>query len=105
MSFWAQAMVAANRAVSTPTQAMSVATSGAASEHRVDPHHEEHAGGDHGGGVDEGRHGRGALHGVGQPHVERELGRLARRPEEEEQADGGRRALGRALDGPSSTGT
>src|SRR5687767_9666333 len=36
-----------------------------------------HAGGDHGGGVDEGGYRGGALHGVGQPHVEGDLGGLA----------------------------
>ena len=38
------------------------------------------AGGDHGRGVDERGDGRRALHGVGQPDVQRELGALADRP-------------------------
>ena len=72
---------------------------GGGAEHRVDPHHEEDAGGDHGGGMDQGRHRRGALHGVGQPHVEGQLGRLARRPQEEEEADGGGGVLGGVAEG------
>ena len=46
-------------------------------EERVGPRHQEHARRDHRGGVDQGRHGRRALHRVGQPDVERELGALA----------------------------
>ena len=44
------------------------------------------AGGDHGGRVDQGRDGRRALHGVGQPGVQEELGRLAHGADEEEPA-------------------
>ena len=51
-----------------------------------------HAGGHHRGRVDEGRHRRRAFHGVGQPDVERNLGRLAGRAEEEQQRDAGQRA-------------
>ncbi len=42
--------------------------------------HQIYAGGHHGGGVDKGRDGGGALHGIRQPDVQGELGRLARRP-------------------------
>src|SRR5216684_3829735 len=42
---------------------------------------------DHGRGVDEGGDGRGALHGIGQPHVERELGRLAGRAQIDAEGD------------------
>ena len=53
--------------------------SGRAGEDRVRPGHEVDAGVDHRRGVDEGRHRRRALHRVGQPDVERELGALAHR--------------------------
>ena len=46
-------------------------------EHGRHAHHQEHTGGNHGGGVDECRNRRGPLHCVGQPHIERELRRLA----------------------------
>ena len=52
------------------------------------------AGGDHGGGVDERGDGRGALHGVGQPDVERKLRALAGRAQEQAKADGGEDAAG-----------
>ena len=42
---------------------------------------------DHGGGVDEGRDGRGTFHGIGQPDVERELGRLACRAQIDAEGD------------------
>jgi hypothetical protein len=51
-----------------------------------------HAGGHHRGRVDEGRHGGGPLHGVGQPHEQRALRTLAGGRDVEEQSDGGRRA-------------
>ncbi len=50
------------------------------------------AGGDHGGGVDEGRDGGGAFHGVGEPDVEGDLGGLAGGSEDEEEGDGGEEA-------------
>ena len=40
-------------------------------EQRMHSDHEVHPGGDHGGGVDQGRDRRGTLHGIGQPHIER----------------------------------
>ena len=46
-------------------------------EHAVEAGDQVDAGHDHGGGVDQGRHRRGAGHGVGQPGVQRELGALA----------------------------
>ena len=57
---------------------------------------EEHAGGDHGRGVQQRGDGRRAFHRVGQPDVQRELRRLADDGEEEEQRDGGRHAAARA---------
>src|SRR5690606_24875804 len=57
----------------------------------VDPGHEEHAAGHHRRGEDERRDRRRARHGVGQPDVQRDLGRLAGGAEEEEQRDGGGR--------------
>ncbi len=47
------------------------------------------AGGDHGGGVDERGDGRGALHGVGQPDVERELRAFAGGAEQQAETDDG----------------
>ena len=49
-------------------------------EQRPGAGHQVDAGGDHGGGMDEGRHRGRALHGIGEPHVQRDLGGLARRP-------------------------
>ena len=60
-------------------------------EDRVGAGHEVDAGVDHGRGMDEGRHRRRALHRVGQPDVERELGALADRAGEDEQGDDGDR--------------
>ena len=53
----------------------------------VQPRDHVDAGRDHRRGVDEGRDRRRAGHRVGQPDVQRDLGRLARRSEEEQQAD------------------
>ena len=53
-------------------------------EHAVHAGDEVDAGHHHGGGVDQGRHRRGAGHGVGQPHVERELGALSHHPQEQQ---------------------
>ena len=55
-------------------------------------HHQVHAGGDHGGGVDERRHRGGAVHGVGQPEVQRQLRALAAGADEQQQRDGRGRA-------------
>ena len=56
---------------------------------RRQPRDHVHAGGDHGGGVDQRGDRRRAGHGVGQPDVERNLRRFAGRADEEQQADGG----------------
>ena len=77
MSPSTHAIVAASSAVNAPTQAMSVSTSGTSANSGVGAGHHEDAGGHHGGGVDEGGDRRRPLHRVGQPHVQRELGRLA----------------------------
>jgi hypothetical protein len=61
-------------------------------EDRRQPRQHEHAGRDHGGGVDQRRDRRRALHGVGQPGVQRHLRRLAHRAHEQQQADDGQRA-------------
>ena len=45
------------------------------------------AGGDHGGGVDQGGDGRGAFHRVGQPDVQRELRRFAEGAEHQQERD------------------
>ncbi len=49
------------------------------------------AGGDHGGGVDEGAHGRRAGHGVGQPGLEGELRGLADGAGQDQEGDDGQR--------------
>src|SRR5690606_23479938 len=61
----------------------------AGGQDRVDPGHQEHAAGDHRGRVDEGGHRRRTGHGVGQPDVQRDLGRLAGGAQEQQQGDGG----------------
>ncbi len=55
-------------------------------EDRRQARHHEHAGGDHGRGVDQRRDGRRALHGVGEPGVQQELRRLAHGAHEQQQA-------------------
>ena len=47
------------------------------------PRYQVDASRDHSRGVDESRHRSGALHGVRQPHVQRELRRFTHRPHEE----------------------
>src|SRR5690606_984686 len=59
------------------------------------------AGGDHGDGVDEGRHRGGSLHGVGQPHGQPDLGGLAGGADEEQQPDGGGGPDGQLGGGPA----
>src|SRR5208337_3756804 len=56
---------------------------GAATGQHIDPR------GDHGGRVDQGGHRGGAFHGVGQPDVERNLGRLAGGPQKQAEGGGG----------------
>ncbi len=57
-------------------------------EERVGSRDEEDASGDHRGGVDQGRDGRGAFHRVGQPYEEGQLGRLAERADHQQHRDG-----------------
>ena len=54
------------------------------------------AGRDHRRGVDQGADGRGAFHGVGQPHVQRKLGALAASAGQQAQADQQGRACRRS---------
>ena len=61
-------------------------------EHRVHAAQQVDTGRHHGGGVDERRDRRRALHGVGQPVEERDLGRLAGGGQEEQQHGGRGRA-------------
>ncbi len=60
---------------------------------RLHAGHQVDAGRHHRGRVDQGRDRRRALHGVGQPDVQRELRRLADRADEQQQRDAGRRRL------------
>jgi hypothetical protein len=64
---------------------------GASSNKRRQARHHEHAGGDHGRGVDEGGDRRRALHRVRQPGVQQELRRLAHGAHEQQQAGDGQR--------------
>ncbi len=57
-------------------------------ERRHACHHED-TGCHHGGGMDQRRDGRGAFHGIGQPHVQWHLRRLAHGADEEQDADHG----------------
>ena len=56
---------------------------------REDPGHEVDAGGHHGRGMEQGRNRGGTFHGVGQPHMQRELGAFAHDAAEDQQARGG----------------
>ncbi len=67
---------------------------GAALEDGVQPGHHEHTRGHHRGGVNERRYRGRALHGVGQPHVKRELAALPNGPAEEEKRHQGCPARG-----------
>ncbi len=80
-------MLAASSAVKAPTQAIEHEHVGRQTEEREGASHEEHAGGHHGGGVDERGHRRRAFHRVGQPDVQRELRRLAHRAEVDQEHD------------------
>ena len=55
-------------------------------EQRVTASDQVHAGRDHRGRVDQGRHRGGALHGVGEPGVQRQLGGLRERAHQDQQA-------------------
>ena len=85
MSVWTMAIVAANSAVTAPM----IATASRAYERDVvDGVHaadEVDARGDHGRRVDEGADRGRALHGVGQPGVQRDLGRLGDRADEQQE--------------------
>ncbi len=94
MSVWTRAMVAAKIAVAAPTMATISEREGRAVEEEVGPGDHVDAGGDHGGGVDERRDGRGAFHGVGEPDVERKLRALAGGADEQAEGDGGEDASG-----------
>ena len=73
-----EASVAARSAVKAPDPGdQESAPPGHGQEERVGPRHQVDAGGDHRRGVDQRGDRRRALHRVGQPDVERELGRLA----------------------------
>ncbi len=56
-----------------------------AAEHGCEPRHEVDAGGDHGGRMQVGADRRRRGHRIGQPEVERELGRLGQRTEQDEE--------------------
>ena len=60
-------------------------------EERAEAHQQEGSRVHHGRGVDERRDRGWRLHGERQPHVQRQLGRLARRPREQQERDHGRR--------------
>ena len=89
MSFWVRPTVAANSAVVAPMKARRRARRRVLEQRRAAGDH-EHAGGDHGRGMDQGRDRRRALHGVGQPGVQRQLRRLAHGADEQQEADHGR---------------
>ena len=55
------------------------------------PRHHKHAGGHHGRGVNQGRNGSGAFHGIRQPHVQRDLRGFSHGADEQQQADQGHR--------------
>jgi hypothetical protein len=65
-------------------------------EQRRQARHHEHAGGDHGGGVNEGGDRRRAFHRVRQPGMQQELRRLAHRAHEQQQTGDGQRVEIRA---------
>ena len=54
-------------------------------EQRRHAHHQEHPGGDHGGGVDQRRNRRRAFHGIRQPGVQEQLRRLAHGADEQQE--------------------
>ncbi len=62
---------------------------GSQGEEHVAAHHHVDTGGDHGGGMDQGADRCGALHGVGQPDIERDLCRLAGGADKEQQGHEG----------------
>ena len=82
--------------------ATTASASGGAVEEDVAARDHVDAGGDHGGGVDEGGDRRGAFHRVGQPDVERDLRGFAGGAEDQEQGDGGEEAAVSVRDGRRS---
>ena len=58
------------------------------------PGHQKHPRSHHGGGMDQGGDGRGTLHGVRQPHMERKLGGLGHGAHEHQQAEEHRNGMG-----------
>jgi hypothetical protein len=84
-----QPTVAAKNAVIAPIQVTEDQRIRRVFENRRHARDQEHAGGDHGGGMDERRHRCRAFHGVRQPGVQQELRRLAHRAHEQKQADSG----------------
>ena len=87
------ATVAANTSVAVPMIAPMSAAVGRQLEQRVHARDQVDAGGDHRGGVDQGGDRGGALHRVREPGVERELGRLGERADQDQQAGGHERAV------------
>ncbi len=73
-------------------------------EHRVEPRHREHPGGDHRRGVDQRRDRRRAGHRVRQPDVQRELRGLADDAGAEQQRGGGHRPGGQVRHGGEHVG-
>ena len=96
MSVCTSAIVAAKKAVSTPTAATTCEALGRMHVEPRHPRHQVHAGGDHRGRVDQRGDRRRAGHRVGQPHVQRDLRRLAGGADEQQHADqaGGDRRRG-----------
>ena len=77
MSRCARALKPASSSVSAPMTATSQLHGRRQREQHVRARDQVHAGRDHGGRVDQGADRRGAGHGVGQPGLQRQLGRLA----------------------------
>ena len=100
MSCCAQAMVAATKAVTAPMVAITSVPGVREVQQRVHPAQQVDPGRDHGGGVDEGRDRRRALHGVGQPVEQRDLGRLAGGGQEQQQHRRGGRAAAQVRELP-----
>ena len=99
MSFCTSAMEAARIAVNAPTTATIVRGLRRQLEQRVRARHHVDARRHHGGGVDQGGNRRGAFHGVRQPDVQRELRRLARGADEQQQRHRAQHAEARGLGG------
>ena len=77
MSYCAMPMVAANSAVSPPTQATTCNDSGASRNRGVHARNEVDACCHHCCRVDERRNRRGPFHGIREPYIQRQLRRLA----------------------------